>query len=249
MSRSTSRRTAVKDRRRQRQQQERRNMLLIGGGVVLVILAIIIIPTIYKALVPPPPVGDFKQITPEARPNENGTSMGDPNAPVKLDSWEDFQCPSCQQFTETVEPQILEAYIKTGKVYYTFHQYPFIDTNSVTKESHQAANASMCAAEQNRFWDYRDIVFANWQGENQGYLADNRLVAFAQSIGLDMTKFNACFKANKYSAQIQADFTKGQQMGVQGTPSVFVNGKILTPGYIPQFKDVQTAVEAALAGK
>ena len=248
-SRSSARRADMKERRRQRQRQERRNWLLIVGGVLLVILAIIIIPTVYKSLTPPAPVGDFKQITPVARPQENGTSMGDPNAPVKIDSWEDFQCPACQQFTETVEPQVVDTYIKTGKVFYTFHQYPFIDTNSVAKESHQAANASMCAAEQNRFWDFRDIVFANWQGENQGYLSDPRLTAFAQSIGLDMTKFNSCFKANKYSSQIQADYDKGQQMGVSGTPSVFVNGVLLKPGFIPTFADVQQAVDKALAGK
>ena len=249
MSRSNTRKATIKERRRQRQREERRNMLLIGGGVILVILAIIIVPTIYKALTPAAPVGDFKRITPVAYPNENGTSLGDPNAPVKIDTWEDFQCPSCQQYSDNVEPQVIEAYVKTGKVYYTFHQYPFIDTNTTTKESHQAANASMCAAEQGLFWNYRNILFANWQGENQGYLADNRLVAFADSLGLDMTKFNACFKANKYSSQIEADFTRGQQMGVQGTPSVFVNGIIVTPGYIPQFKDIQAAVDAALAGK
>ena len=249
MTRSSGKRAGLKERRRQRQQQERRNMLLIGGGVVLVILAIIILPTIYKSLIPAAQVGDFKQITPVVRPQENGTSMGDPNAPVKIDSWEDFQCPACQQYTESVEPQILETYIKTGKVYYSFHHYPFIDTNSTTKESHQAANASMCASEQGRFWDYRDIIFANWQGENQGYLADKRLTAFAQSLGLDMTKFNACFKANKYSNQIEADFAKGQSMGVTGTPSVLVNGVMLRPGFIPSFEDVKQAVDKALTGK
>ncbi len=249
MPRSRARRTDMKEKRRQRQRQERRNLILIGGGIVLVILAIVISPTIISALTPPVPVTDIKQITPVVRPQENGLSMGDPNAPVKIDSWEDFQCPSCQNYTETVEPQVVDTYVKTGKVFYTFHQFPFIDANAATKESHQAANASMCASEQGRFWDFRDIVFLNWQGENQGFLADNRLTAFAQSIGLDMTKFNACFKANKYASQIQADYAKGQSMGVTGTPSVFVNGQILTPGLIPQFTDVQKAVDAALAGK
>ncbi len=248
-TRSSARKSDIREKRRKRQQQERRQTVLIVGGIVLVILVVVVGVTLYNNLKPAAPVGDFKQITPIARPQVNGLSMGDPNAPVKVDAWEDFQCPSCQNYSELVEPQVVDAYVKTGKVFYTFHNYPFIDTNSATKESHQAANAAMCASEQGRFWDYHDILFANWQGENKGDLADNRLTAFAQSLGLDMTKFNTCFKANKYSSQIEADFTRGQQMGVTGTPSVFVNNVIVTPGYIPQFSDMQKAIDAALAGK
>jgi protein-disulfide isomerase len=60
-----------------------------------------------------------------------------------------------------------------------------------------------------------------------------------------MTAFNTCFKANKYKAEIQADFDGGNKLGVQGTPSVFVNGTFITPGFIPSYDDVLKAVEAA----
>ncbi|MCK4724611.1 MAG: thioredoxin domain-containing protein, partial [Anaerolineales bacterium] len=111
-----------------------------------------------------------------------------------------------------------------------------------------AANASMCAADQNRFWDYHDMLFANWNGENQGAFNDKRLVAFAEAlVGLDMPAFNQCFEANLHVDEINDDFLMGRESGVTGTPSVMVNGRILTPGLVPSFTDISEAVEAELA--
>jgi protein-disulfide isomerase len=179
----------------------------------------------------------------------NGLTMGDPNAPVKIDVYEDFQCPACLQYTETTEKQLIDTYIAKGQVYYVFHQYPFIDSNSTTKESHQAANASMCANAQGRFWDYHDMLFNNWNGENQGGFTNKRLLAFAQALGLNMNEFRACFDANQYKAQIQQDYQQGEALGVHSTPTVFVNGTEVTPGYIPSYQDLSKAIDAALAKK
>ena len=132
-------------------------------------------------------------------------------------------------------------------MYYVFHQYPFLDSASVNKESQQAANASMCANEQGMFWEYHDILFANWNGENTGAFSNRRLVAFAEALALDMDRFTPCFEENRYRDEIQADFDLGTEMGVSGTPSVFVDGVLLTPGFVPGFEEVQQAVEAALA--
>jgi protein-disulfide isomerase len=141
---------------------------------------------------------------------------------------------------------VTQNYVATGKARYVFRQYPFLDTNSATKESHQAANASMCANEQGRFWDYHDILFVNQNGENVGAFSDKRLVAFGETIGLDMNKFNECFKANRYKDQIEKDKADGEKAGVQGTPSVFVNGQIIRPGFVPTYQDISTAIDAAL---
>src|SRR5512135_2636975 len=110
-------------------------------------------------------------ITPQPeRSLSSGTSLGSPDAPVKVDVWEDFQCSACMFFSKNVEPEIVKAYVDTGKVFYTFHFYPFIDQFDQKKgeESHYAANAALCASEQGRFWDYHDMLFANWVGENVG---------------------------------------------------------------------------------
>ena len=191
------------------------------------------------------PVGDITIPDPVSRPAGEGLALGDPSAPARIDVFEDFQCPTCREFTKNIEPLVLSQLVETGKAYYVFRQYPFLDQKTSTKESHQAANASMCASEQGKFWEYHDTLFANWNGENQGAFSDRRLTAFAEALELDMTTFQECFDTNRYQKEIEADFTDGLQIGVNGTPSVFVNGQILNAGYVPSFEEIQAAVLAA----
>lgn len=242
-----SKRDAIKAQRTKKKRQQRMRTILGIGGFIIIVALIIVIASNYSIFLP---TGNFVKLTPIARPMIDGKAFGNPNAKVKIQIFEDFQCPSCKEFTTSVEPQLdVSTYISNGQVYYEFKQFPFIDRSSVTKESHQAANASMCALEQNRFWDYHDILFAN-QGavENGGSFNNKRLQAFAESIGLDMNKFNQCFNANKYSAEIEAEYNEGVSMGVTGTPTVFLNGKSVTPGFVPTWDELKSAIDAALAG-
>jgi len=221
--------------------------LLVVGGIIVVIIIIIVLLTNYSIFLP---TGSIVTITPVAYPLENGKSVGDPNAKIKIQVFEDFQCTQCKQYVDSVEKQLLtSSYITNGQVYYELMQWPFIDSNSIAKESHQAANASMCALEQDQFWAYHDILYANQGIENGGSYTNKRLQAFAESIGLDMTKFNQCFNANKYSAEIEAEYQQGVSMGVTGTPTVFLNGKTVSaPGFRPTFDELKSAIDAALAG-
>lgn len=192
-------------------------------------------------------------IVPEAKtlPNPDGLSLGDPNAPAVIDIFEDFQCPACQFFSESIEPLIIQYLVETGKARLVYHNYPFIDGNGASNggESDQSANASMCANEQGKFWEMKAVLYANWNGENQGNLSNRRLVAMAEAIKLDMDAFNSCFNSNKYKADIQASFDYGEQLGVSGTPSAFVNGaKVGQPGKIPTFQEIAVAVDAIAGG-
>lgn len=227
----------------QREQQRQRMIILglIGLGAVLLVLAI--------ALPQLRPVDDIITVTPAALPQADGLSVGDPNAPVTIDVFEDFQCPACQFFTESIEPLVIENLVATGKARYVFHNYSFLDGNGAGSngESDKAANASMCANEQGKFWEMHNILYANWNGENQGAFSDRRLQAMAESLGLDMDAFNTCFDANKYEAEIQADFDLGEEMGVTGTPTVFVNGaRVGAPGKIASYQEIEQAVNAAV---
>ena len=229
-----TKREAVREKRRQ--EQRRRRVLVVLGIVAAaaVIAAIVIVPSLL-------PAGDVVMITPEERPMADGT------APVTIEVFEDFQCPACKTYSEQIAPQVKDAYVATGEVYYIFRHYPFLDDNAPRKESDQAANASMCAADENRFWDYHDMLFANWNGENQGSFNDKRLIAFAEALDLDMAAFRPCFDDNLHAEVINNDLALGTELGVTGTPSVFVNGRLLTPGRVPSFTDISEAVEAELA--
>ncbi|RPI87799.1 MAG: DsbA family protein [Chloroflexi bacterium] len=243
-----TKREEVRARRRRQQMLTRLAVIAVIGGVVLLLVGLIVLPPILQSIRDArAPVGEIVQITPFPYPESDGKTMGDPNAPVRIDVYEDFQCPACGNYSTNTERQIIEEYIETGEVYYVYHHFPFIDDISVSKESDQAANASMCAAEQGRFWDYHDILFTNWSGENEGAFRDNRLLAFAEELDLDMDQFEACFDENRYEDVVNEDIASARSLGVDSTPSVFVNGELLTPGFVPSFSDVQQAVENALA--
>lgn len=229
-------------RERMQRQQQRQRLILIG--LVVLGAALVAFALIYPNV---KSVGEIITVTPAALPNANGLSLGDAKAPATIDVFEDFQCPACKAFTEGTEPAIIQNLVTTGKARYVFHNYPFIDGMGVSGgESDQAANAAMCANDQGKFWEMHATLYANWNGENQGSLSDRRLQAIAQAIGLDMNAFNACFNANKYKADIEADFKKGQDMGVSGTPSVFVNGSpVGQPGKIASYDEIAQAVSAA----
>ena len=227
----------------QRQQQRQRLMIigLIALGASLLVFAIVW-PQIRS-------VGEIVTVAPAALPDADGLSLGDASAPVTIDVFEDFQCPACKTFTENIEPLVIQNLVATGNARYVFHNYPFLDGNGAgsSGESDQAASAAMCANEQGKFWEMHSILYANLGGENRGAFSDRRLQAMAESIELDMDEFNACFNANEYEEQIQADFDLGQDMGVSGTPTVFVNGvRVGQPGRIASYQEIEDAVNAAI---
>jgi protein-disulfide isomerase len=223
--------------------------LVIGAAMIVMLGCIAALP---KAQVETaaPVIGTVYPITPRPRFMADGVGAGDPKAKVRIDVYEDFQCPACREYTQSLEPQIMRNDVTSGRVYYVFHSFLVIDQatwDSAKKESHQAANAAMCAADQNRFWDFHDILFNNWTGENVGDFTDPRLIAYAKLLNLDMMKFNACFKANSFKGNIDADIASGTKLGVEGTPSIFVNGVQVTPGFMPTYDLIEQAVTAAEA--
>lgn len=232
------------ERRLKKQREQRRNTLLVVLLVAVVLVIIIVLPSLVKSA---QPVGEIVEITPVSRPSADGRTMGDPNAPVRIDVFEDFLCSACATYTFEIEKQIITELIPSGNVYYVFRQFPFLDDRSSVKQSDQAANASMCALEQGKFWDYHDMLYANQSGSSATPFSENRLVAFSEVLGMDVQAFEKCLSENRYQAEIDQDLADGLSLGVTGTPSVFVDGKIVRPGYVPSLIDIQEAVNAALA--
>jgi protein-disulfide isomerase len=227
-------------RRRQQRNQRVITISLVVAGAFLIAFALI-----YPSL---KPVGQITPITPITRPMVQDNTMGDPNAPVRIDEYSDFQCPYCDRFTKETEPQIDSTYVATGKVYFVYHSFG----NWIGAESAAAAEAAYCAGDQNKFWEYHDMLFANQTGENVGDFTDRRLQAFAEQLGLNMSDFNACYNSGKYKTRVAQDQVEGQQAGAQGTPyfvvSYTVNGQKQTapiPGAVP-FSEFQKAIEDGL---
>jgi protein-disulfide isomerase len=239
-----SKRQQRKDLREKQARQQRLVTIGIVAAIALVLVAVIVIPTVQRLT---NPAGKITRVTPMAFPNPNGTNLGDPNAKVKIEVFEDFQCKYCKQYTQETEPQVISDLVATGKAYYVFHNFPLLDTDPNFPDSHQAANAAECAADQNRFWEMHQLLYAN-STETAGEFSNDRLTAFAKAVGLDMNQFNTCFTANKHKDIIDQNIALGAQMGVKGTPSIFVNGKDVAPGTTPNFQQISDAVQKAATG-
>jgi protein-disulfide isomerase len=151
-----------------------------------------------------------------------GNSLGDPNAPVTLEVYADFQCPACGQFDRGTLKQIEDKYVDSGKVRIVFNHFAFIGD-----ESTRAAEASECANAQGKFWQYADTLFNNQAGENQGAFSDVNLEKFAQQVGLDMTQYTTCMDQNTYLGKVQTSSLAAQQRNVNSTPTLFINGQLV----------------------
>ena len=235
-------RQLMRERREQQARRQRLITVLIVVGVALVLVALIAVPAIQSAT---EPVGEFVEITPKSFPEEDGLFLGDPNAPVKIEVFEDFKCSACKGYSEQIEPLVISELVEPGTVYYAFRQYPFMDDQARVKDSDNSANASMCAADQNRFWDFKTMLYANLNFEANEF-NDKRMVAFAESLDLDMKSFNQCYEDRAMQSAIDEDIALGGEFEVSGTPSVYVNGVQIKPGYVPSFEEISQAVDAAL---
>jgi len=166
--------------------------------------------------------------------------MGDPNAPVKIIEYSDFQCPACQYFQQHLESQLVDTYVKTGKVYYQYRSMG----SFIGPESGEATMAAYCAGDQEKFWEYHNILFTNLTGENVGSFSEERLQAYAQSIDLDMDLFDECVNSKKYQERVAQDEVDGRSAGVDGTPSFLINGKLLK-GFTDLWSEIDKALQSS----
>jgi protein-disulfide isomerase len=213
------------ERREKIMRQERRNRLITIGLIVVgaaLIVSVIVVPGIIQASKPP---AEVKVVDPGTHPNAKDNSMGDPNAPITIEEFSDFQCPYCEQFHQNTEPQLRQYYIDTGKVHFIYRSMGnFVSGNigGPNTESQDAALAAYCAGDQNKFWEMHANLFGNVLGENAGSFTPQRLKLIAEKTGLNMDQFNSCYDSGKYRDRVQQDFNDGRAAGVTGTPSFLV---------------------------
>jgi protein-disulfide isomerase len=181
-------------------------------------------------------------------PAENADmSLGSASAPVTLDEWADFQCPGCRFYTRQIEPQLVDTYVKTGKVRILFHDFPFIQP---VQQSVTAATAARCAGRQQRFWPYHGYLYSNQGQEGSGWVTTDLLRRIADAVGLDRGTFDACLNDTALQQEIVASRNQGAQLGVDSTPTLLLNGeKIEGPGNtIPTWDVLRTKIDQ-LAGQ
>ena len=162
-------------------------------------------------------------------------SKGPDNAPIELIEFSDFQCPFCRGAFPTVN-QVLTAY--GDRIHFVYRHYPLANH----PRARPAAEASQCAAEQGKFWQFYDKRFGD-----QSRLSDEDFKQDAAQLGLETAQFNACVDSHKYGAEIDNDIHAANEAGVSGTPAFFINGRILS-GAQP-FEEFKRIIDEELALK
>ncbi len=151
---------------------------------------------------------------------ENGSPiLGDINAPITLIEFGDYQCHFCNVHFHKTEHSLLENYIDTGKVKMIFKDFTIIGPDSIN-----AAHGAHCANDQGKFWQYHDILYNNWTGENNGWASSDNLLRFAQEIELDIEIWSDCMIEARHSQIITDSSKNARDLGITGTPAFFVVG-------------------------
>lgn len=165
-------------------------------------------------------------------------ALGAVDAPVVMIEWADFQCPFCGRFARETKPELVEQYVDSGVLRIEWRDFPYLG-----EQSQDAALAGRAAAEQGKFWEFHDALYALEVPPNSGQLTREKLVEIAGQVGLDTAAFTAALDDSALAEAVQADFTEGQMLGITGTPT-FLIGDQPVVGAQP-LEVFQQAIEAA----
>ena len=269
-SRRTSRKEVAQAQAKKKQQMQ----LIIGGVALAVIVAVIFIfvnrPTNsgvqidYSGL----DVSNSEVVansgaiaSPQAEEEPlsfaTGVTVGDPNAPVTMHIFSDFQCHFCLQFHDDTLPQIIDDFVKDGQLKLVYHDFPRLGTDpniadpndlevemrDGNNESAAAAHAAMCAGEQDKYLEMSDKLFGNYSGVQQGGFARAKLNRFAEDIDLDMDAFGECMDSGRYMPALADSVEQGQANGITATPMFILDNGNGEPNLIQQTAEGYTLIK------
>lgn len=184
------------------------------------------LPPVEAADAPPPPE-DLRV----------GRSLGSPEAPVRIDVYEDPQCPACGLFTSRIEPLLIAGPISDGEVFLTYKDMTFLGP-----ESFEAAAAMRVAEElDGKFWEYHDVLFHNQGTENEGAFSTSRLADMAELIGLERDEFLSELEDPRYVEAVQAEYDGARELGISSVPTLVINGQ-LHPG-VPDWDELRELID------
>lgn len=149
-----------------------------------------------------------------------GMVQGDPDAPVSVVEFGDYQCPGCGSFARQVKPMINLNYIQSGQANFVFYDFPLTQIHS---NAFFAARAARCAGDQEAYWPYHDALFANQADWASSSSPAGKYVDYAEEIGLDADAFESCLKSDRHARTVTANMRLGERLGVNGTPTVMIS--------------------------
>lgn len=170
---------------------------------------------------------------------DDDPSLGSNTAKVVIVEFSDYQCPFCKNFYTNILPELKKDYINTGKVKYVYRDFPL----NLHKSAIDAAMAANCAGDQGKYWEMHDKLFENQDMWSDADNPKDLFKTYAFELRLNTYTFNECLDSEKYKDEIIKDKEEGVSYGVSGTPTLFLNGKILRGGYSQDFDAFQLFLE------
>lgn len=186
---------------------------IIGGVIVAIIIGIVIVSFSNPSENVSETVSEFTLQS----YTEIGHLLGDPNAPITIVEFGDYQCPFCSEWYLDTMPIIKEQLIDTKKINLVFVDYAFLGPDSLP-----AARASYCVEEQGKYWEFHDILYSNQKEVNSGWVNLPNIQNFASSIDLDMELFDACMDSDDYLQDVENSIKLASDSGVKQTPTFFI---------------------------
>ncbi len=148
-------------------------------------------------------------------------ALGSDDAKVTIVEFGDYQCTWCHRWHQSTKDPLMADYVETGMVRFMFKDFPINDLSD--RASSLAAQASYCAADQGKYWEYHDEVYNNWKGENNGWVTRASLEQFAKNAGIsDIDAFSECLDSGKYSDVVRNNYNLAKSIGLNATPSFIV---------------------------
>jgi protein-disulfide isomerase len=149
--------------------------------------------------------------------------LGDPSTPVKIVEFGDFQCPGCRSFAMQIKPVLKERFVDTGKAHFVYYDFPLME---IHPHAFLAARAARCAADQGRYWDYHDLVFARQSMWSYSRTAPiGTFTEYAKELGLDSGAFESCLKSDAHADVVTANRRLGEELRIAATPTLIVNNR------------------------
>ena len=176
---------------------------------------------------------------------ENGSPMiGSQNAEISIVEFGDYQCTFCYKFHQNTLNIIQSDYIDLGKINYVYRDFPLNCSDSIL-----AADAKYCANDQGNYWQYHNLLFENWAGENTGWITMNSLTQFAVDLKLDISEFKNCLTSHKYYQKVIDNENYAKKININATPSflIFNNEEVIRIIGAQQLDKFQTAIEQLMS--
>ena len=146
--------------------------------------------------------------------------LGNPSAPITIVEFGDYQCHQCYNWFHNTQSTVFQIYVDTGKANFVFMDLAFLG-----RDSPKAAQASYCAEDQGKYWEYHNQLYTAQESQiDNGWANPERLKAFAFSLSLDMDSFESCLDSGKYVKRVQYNIAEAKKLGANGTPTFFIIG-------------------------